>query len=448
MPRRNSWITSQKTLRLVAMIARDLFALTGFKPRLRSGTLEFPVHHMRGGTSTGLVLWERSMPQEQSLREELLRHLIGVPLVGRRPGNRQITGIGRGTATSNKVFLADVRKVCGATHLVSTLAQLASDHGGIDWGVNCGNMSASLLMWALDIELVRWDAAGPYDLEIRNTNTGVRTTARMVRRQDGRFVPAEIPGVDGAFPSVDLFLHDPVGSKTGRLLPTGAATDEVAGHRVSCVDVAVPMVIIEAASFGKTAQETIAQLEADRFFMNALRDVWVAAGLRMGLAHRDGQPMTEAKLGRSETIPKVCIVGPPQAGEHVAARYFTPQTAHASMAVSGGCCLAAAALIPGTVAHGVARGLPVLWFGVQRHRGWHRDSGRYPRRDRSRSPPRLRSGNQQCCVSAKRTDTASRIRPSLPRIRSLGGVSDVRDVVGSVIRERSAAGIRNDVSGP
>ena len=129
---------------------------------------------------------------------------------------------------------------------------------------------------------------------------------------------------------------------------------------MSCVDVAVPMVIIEAASFGKTAQETISELEADRVFMSSLRAVWVAAGLRMGLTRRDGQAMTHAELERSETIPKVCIVGPPQAGGNIAVRYFTPQTGHVSMAVSGGCCLAAAALVPGTVAHGVASGLPVL----------------------------------------------------------------------------------------
>jgi 2-methylaconitate cis-trans-isomerase PrpF len=168
---------------------------------------------------------------------------------------------------------------------------------------------------------------------------------------------AEIPGVDGAFPSVDLFLHDPVGAKTGQLLPTGAAEDQVAGHRVSCVDVAVPMVIAEAAAFGKTAHEPVRELEADQGFMDALREVWVAAGLRMRLKRRDGQPMTAVELERSETIPKVCIVGVPQAGGNIAVRYFTPQTGHASMAVSGGCCLAAAALIPGTVAHRVAQGL-------------------------------------------------------------------------------------------
>jgi 2-methylaconitate cis-trans-isomerase PrpF len=92
--------------------------------------------------------------------------------------------------------------------------------------------------------------------------------------------------------------------------------------------------------------------------MAALRAVWVEAGQRMGLKRRDGTTMTREEIERSETIPKVCIVGAPLAGGHIAVRYFTPQTGHASMAVSGGCCLAAAALIDGSVAHRIALGLP------------------------------------------------------------------------------------------
>ena len=335
------------------MPVSDLAALPDFRPRFRSGLLEFPVHHMRGGTSTGLVLWERFSPESMSLREELLRHLLGVPLAGCHPGNRQITGLGRGPATSNKVFFADAEPGAGGARLVSTLAQLASDHGEIDWSVNCGNMSAALPLWALDTGILQAS-----EIEIRNTNTGVLTTARMTRRADGGFAAAEIPGVDGVFPSVDLFLHEPVGSKTGKLLPTGAAEDMVGGYRVSCVDVAVPMVIAAAADFGKTAHEPIRELEADAKFMAALREVWIEAGLRMGLKRRDGQPMTRDEVARSETIPKACIVGAPQHGGTLSVRYFTPQTAHESMAVSGACCLAAAAMVPGSVAHRIARGLP------------------------------------------------------------------------------------------
>ena len=329
----------------------------GFHTRIHSGVMELPVHYMRGGTSTGVVIWEPLLPNDKLLREELLRHLMGVPLAGDQPGNRQITGLGRGPATSNKVFLARIEDAPTGQQIVSTLAQLASDHSDIDWSVNCGNMSSSLLLWAIDTGLIEAPATGNIEVEIKNTNTGVLTVARMSRDALGRFVNAEIPGVAGAFPRVDLFLQSPVGNKTGTLLPTGQVVDTIAGHKVSCVDVAVPMVIADAASFGKTGHETISELEADTVFMTTLRQVWIEAGIKMQLRGREGELMSIAQMERSETIPKVCIVGAPRHGGHIAVRYFTPQTAHASMAVSGGCCLAAACLLPGSTAHEVAVGI-------------------------------------------------------------------------------------------
>ncbi|MDR6235850.1 PrpF domain-containing protein [Pseudomonas oryzihabitans] len=324
---------------------------------LASPIPELPVHYMRGGTSTGVVIWEPLVPKEEHLRAELLRHLMGVPHTGEAPGNRQITGLGRGPATSNKVFLAHIEETATGQRIVSTLAQLANEHGEIDWSVNCGNMSSALPLWAVDSGLIEVPESGAFDIEIRNTNTGVLTVSRMARETDGRFVATEIPGVMGAFPQVDLFLQSPVGSKTGALLPTGAVVDEIEGVAVSCVDVAVPMVIVAAASLGKTAQEPIAELEADAAFMARLRQLWIEAGLRMQLRRRDGELLTREELARSETIPKVCIVGTPRHGGHLAVRYFTPQTGHGSMAVSGGCCLAAACLLPGSTAHQVAAGV-------------------------------------------------------------------------------------------
>ena len=326
-------------------------------PLQRSGTVEFPVLHVRGGTSTGLVISERWAPQQQELREELLRHLMGLPLEGTRAGNKQITGLGRIVPTGNKVFFARMEDIGNRRRIVSTFAQLAADKAAVDWSVNCGNMTAALPLWALDTGQA--EAGDVFEIDIFNTNTGVTAGSRMRRGSDGAFITAEIPGVDGAFPAVDLFLANPVGAKTGQLLPTGRPVDEIAGYAVSCVDVAVPMVIARAADFGKTAYGKPEDLEADRGFMETLRAIWVEAGLRMGLK-TGGRLMTADELAQSETIPKICIVGEPQGAGHIAVRYFTPQNAHRSMAVSGACCLAAAALIPGSVAHGIARGLPVV----------------------------------------------------------------------------------------
>ncbi|MGK5048738.1 PrpF domain-containing protein [Janthinobacterium sp. GB4P2] len=333
-------------------------ALPDHVPRQRCGVIEFPVHHMRGGTSTGLVLHASCVPADPALREELLRHLMGVPQSGQLPGNRQITGLGRGAPTSNKVFLVEVEQHAGQPRLVSTLAQLAGEHGDIDWSVNCGNMSSALQLWGLDSGVIEALAIGAHDIDIRNTNTGVITTSRMARELDGSFTATGIPGVPGSFPRVDLFLQQPAGAKTGKLLPTGKAQDKVHGYDVSCVDVAVPMVIALASQFGKTAQEAIRELEADTAFMQAIRQVWSAAGLLMGLRRRDGGLMTLEELERSATIPKFCIVAAATGEGNIAVRYFTPQAGHASLAVSGGCCLAAACLIPGTVAHALVRGVP------------------------------------------------------------------------------------------
>ena len=164
----------------------------------------------------------------------------------------------------------------------------------------------------------------------------------------------------GKFPGVELSLRNPVGAKTGKLLPTGKPLDRFAGIEASCVDVAVPMVIVSAAELGKTGQESVEELARDHALKEKLRTIWVEAGLKMGLRKKNGDPMSADDLAHSETIPKICMVAPPIGDEHILVRYFTPQTPHNSLAVTGGCCLAVACLVPGTVANRFARGLPKL----------------------------------------------------------------------------------------
>jgi 4-oxalomesaconate tautomerase len=315
---------------------------------------------VRGGTSTGLIICDRVAPRQLDLREELLRHLMGLPLEGSQPDSKQITGLGRGIPTSNKVFFAEMKEnAVGNPQIVSTLAQLAAGKSQVDWSVNCGNMSAALPFWAIDQQYLPRPANGPCEIEIFNTNTKATMIARLGVK-DGGYTFARIPGVDGEFPGVDLFLTNPVGAKTGKALPTGAPADRFGKYLVSCVDVAVPMVIARASDFGKTGAEPVKELRNDENFFQALRTLWVQAGLKMGLKNRSGNLMTADELANSETLPKVCIIGLPMNGGNISTRYFTPQSGHDTMAVTGGCCLAAACLMPGTVAHELARDLPAL----------------------------------------------------------------------------------------
>ena len=334
--------------------------LAGFVPRIVNGVLELPVYHMRGGTSTGIVLWHEHLPPDLALREEAIRWLMGVPSSGEVKSNKQTTGLGRGPSTSNKVFIVD-RSPNADADITSTLAQLAADKSAIDWSVNCGNMSAALTMYALDTGIFK-ATMGVTVMRIFNTNTRVTTDA-TVKTPDGTpFIPAdtEIPGVMGKFPGCELSLRNPVGAKTGKLLPTGNVIDRFAGVDASCVDVAVPMVIVNAADLGKTGQESVEELGRDHALKQRLQAIWVEAGLKMGLRRKNGDVMSADELARSETIPKICMVAPPAGEEHILVRYFTPQTPHNSLAVTGGCCLAVACLLPGTTANKVARGMPAI----------------------------------------------------------------------------------------
>ncbi|MGC0155561.1 PrpF domain-containing protein [Chromobacterium vaccinii] len=324
------------------------------RPYRAFGIWHYPVHLMRGGTSSGLVLPGALIPEEPALRDELLRHLMGVPLHGELPGNKQLTGLGRGTPTSNKVFLVDQEEADGQFRLISTLAQLAAHTDAIDWRVNCGNLSSALPLWALDMGWLNPDADGLCRIRIRNTNTGVISDASMSMEADQRLRSAAIPGVEGLWPEVHLYLNHPVGAKTGQLLPTGSARDVIDGVEVSCVDVAVPMVLIRAADLGKTAQESPADLQSDPDFMAALRRLWVKAALKMRLRDASGRLLDERELALSETLPKVAILAPGHGEARLCVRYFTPQQAHASLAVSGACCIASACLVPGTIAHELA----------------------------------------------------------------------------------------------
>ncbi|MGC5699151.1 PrpF protein [Pseudomonas sp. NFXW11] len=318
--------------------------------------LEFPVCHARGGTSTGLILARETLPPDQALVEELLRHLMGVPLAGEWPGNNQITGLGRGGPTSNKVFIVERRP--GEARMISTLAQLAAGKSAIDWSVNCGNMSAALPLYALQRGWLQPEDDGR--IEIYNSNTQTRMFARLGLSHGQLQSDTRIPGVNGLFPGVDLFLDNPVGAKTGALFPSGQRVDLLDGIAATCIDVAVPMVIVRAQDLGQSGTETPAQLEADPGFKARLLELMVLGGLRMGLRKPDGSLLSAEELRRSETIPKICIVSPAREGGDIATRYFTPQNAHPSLAVSGGCCLAAACLAEGTVAHELLKAAPQI----------------------------------------------------------------------------------------
>src|SRR5205807_2689185 len=121
------------------------------------------------------------------------------------------------------------------------------------------------------------------------------------------------------------------------------AMDRIQGVDVTCIDAAMPLVIIRASDLGKTGYESPAELDADRAFMNRLESIRIEAGERMGL-----------KNVAQSVIPKPVLIAPPRGGGTIAGRYFMPGSCHKAFAITGAVGLSTCCIKSGTVAAALA----------------------------------------------------------------------------------------------
>lgn len=296
--------------------------------------LRIPCTLMRGGTSRGPVFLAADLPSDPAVRDEVLLSVLG-------SGNElQIDGLGGGNPLTSKVAIVGPSTHAGAD-VDYLFAQVKVLERVVDTSPNCGNMLSTVGPFAIEKGLIE-GRPGRTRVVIHNVNTG-QLIAATVLTPDGRptYVgDTVIDGVPGSGAPVELEFLGVAGAKTGMLLPTGSAVDSIDGVAVSCIDAAMPLVVIEAVSLGKTGNETPAELDADRPFMDRLETIRREAGRLMKLGDVSGL-----------VIPKPVLIGPPQKGGTLVARYFMPHSCHKAFAVTGAVGLGTACGTPGTLAH-------------------------------------------------------------------------------------------------
>ena len=184
-------------------------------------------------------------------------------------------------------------------------------------------------------------ADGRTRVRMYNVNTG-KVVEALVNTPSAEVTyegDARIDGVPGTGAPIELSFLDPVGARTGRLLPTGSALDSIDGVLASCVDFSIPVVMIDAESLGLTGYETKAQLDADLPLLVKLEHVRRKAGTLMGLGE-----VAESVL------PKVALLARARQGGAISSRFFVPGNCHVAHSTTGALCIAAACLTPGTIA--------------------------------------------------------------------------------------------------
>lgn len=295
--------------------------------------LKIPCVLMRGGTSKGPVILASDLPEETEERDAVLLSLMGA-------GHElEIDGIGGGSPQTSKVAIVSPSDSPDAD-VDYLFAQVMVNERRVDTTPNCGNMLCAVGPFAIEKGLVK--AQSPVTtVRIRNLNTGTLVDAE-VQTPDYRVTyegDTQIDGVPGTAAPVGLTFLNSAGSKTGKLLPTESVTNVFDGIDVTCIDMAMPMVLIEALALGKTGGESPAELDADTAFKARLESLRRQAGEAMGLGDVS-----------NKVIPKPVLLSRARNGGTLQVRYFMPHTCHKSLAITGSIGISTATLIEDSVA--------------------------------------------------------------------------------------------------
>jgi 4-oxalomesaconate tautomerase len=293
---------------------------------------------MRGGTSKGLYFHERDLPAEREIRDRVLLAAMGSPDV------RQIDGVGGAHPLTSKV--AVIRPSSDERADVDYLfLQVVVDKAEVSDSQNCGNILAGVGPWAIENGLVA--IAGPVTpVRIHMVNTGSIAVA-YVPTPNGAVEyegDARIDGVPGTAAAIPLEFLDVAGSSCGSLLPTGSAVDELEGVAVTCIDNGMPVVLLRAADFDVSGEETPEQLESNSALKAKIEAIRLAIGPRMNLGD-----VTK------KTVPKMVLVSPPRNGGAISTRSFIPHRVHDAIGVLGAVSVATGCMVPGSVAAKLAQ---------------------------------------------------------------------------------------------
>lgn len=295
-----------------------------------------PYIFMRGGSSRGPYFRREDLPADLDALSQVLIAVVGAG----HPIN--IDGLGGGVAVTTKVAMLS-RSEDPRADVDYFFAQVAVDEALVDYKPTCGNILSGVGPAALEMGLVE-PTGDETRVRIHAVNTGALVEA-IVQTPGGHVTyggDARIDGVPGTAAPVALNFMETVGSATGKLLPTGNLRDTIDGIEVTCIDVAMPLVIARADAFGLTGYESAAELDADTAFFARMEAVRLEAGRRMGMGD----------VSKSVT-PKFGLLAPARDGGTIATRYFMPWKTHPTMAVTGAQCLASCALLPGSVSDGL-----------------------------------------------------------------------------------------------
>src|SRR4249920_2041447 len=223
------------------------FAMT--KPTIAAMNRAIPCVLMRAGTSRGPFFLREWLPADDRERDEALIGAIGASDL------LQVDGVGGGSTLTSKVAIVSrsSQPGCDVDYL---FAQVGVGQKSVDTRPNCGNMLSGVAPFAIEQGLVATQD-GETTVRVYNVNTRSRIDVTVLT--PGRRVTYEgdtgIDGVAGTAAPIRLNFLDAWGALTGSLFPTGRRIDVIDDLPITCIDAAMPLVIVRASDLGLTGRE-------------------------------------------------------------------------------------------------------------------------------------------------------------------------------------------------
>lgn len=324
---------------------------------------KYPCVYMRGGTSKAVFFYEKDLPEDKSLWDEIFLKVMGTPDV------KQIDGMGGTVSSTSKVAIISPsdREDVDVNY---TFKQVDIVIPRVDGSANCGNISSAVGPFAIDEGLV--PAVEPITVvRVLNTNTN-KIIEEHVRVEDGHAMvhgDEVIKGVPGTGSRIDMYFEDPAGSKTGKLFPTGNKRDifDVPGYgkiEVTVLDCSNPMVFIRAKDLGIKGTELV-ELNQNQDVMEHIERIRCIAAQKCGFVENWEDART-----KSTSAPKVSIISEPQnyidmdknevkaESMDICCRAISVGSLHKAYPMTVAVGTGAAARIPGTIVNEIAKPAP------------------------------------------------------------------------------------------
>ncbi|WP_394242994.1 2-methylaconitate cis-trans isomerase PrpF [Vibrio astriarenae] len=326
--------------------------------------------YMRGGTSKGVFFNLEDFPQAAQVpgkvRDDFLLRVIGSP----DAYGKQIDGMGGATSSTSKTVI--VSKSDKSDHDINYLfGQVSIDKAFVDWGGNCGNLSAAVGPFAIH--------AGLIDKE-RIPNDGI-VSVRVWQANIQKSILIDVPIVEGEVQELGDFMLDGVTFPAAEikvdfvkpiaddeaLFPTGNLIDDlkvpgVGTLNATLITAGIPTIFIDADSVGYSGTELQEAINSDTQALAMFETIRAYGALKMGLISEIEDIKT------SQHSPKVAFVSKAKpyqssSGELVSAseidlnvRALSMGKLHHAMMGTAAVAIASAASVPGTLVNLAAGG--------------------------------------------------------------------------------------------